>query len=135
LSEKLKQGAKYDDGKLRYDLIPIIPLALLAHVYTLGAIKYSDRNWEMGIDIKRIHAAMMRHYFAYKGGERLDQEDGQHHLSSMIWGAMTLIEYEYTHPELFEKDEEPKPYASEEFSKLMDEYFQKTIEAKRKKNA
>ena len=42
-------GTKNDGGKLRYDLIPPRALEALAYVYTIGAAKYSDRNWEKGI--------------------------------------------------------------------------------------
>jgi hypothetical protein len=31
---------------------------------------------------------------------RNDPEDGQHHLASVAWCAMALIELEETHPEL-----------------------------------
>jgi len=94
------EGRKNDSGKLRYDLIPSGPLAKLAEVYTIGAKKYDDRNWEKGIKWGRIFGAMMRHAWAYWCGESLDPVDGQHHLASVAWCAFALIEYERTHPEL-----------------------------------
>lgn len=94
------QGRKDDTGKLRYDLIPPNPLAELARVYTIGANKYDDRNWEKGIKWGRIFGAMMRHAWAYWRGERDDPKDGQHHLASVAWCAFALMEYEKTHPEM-----------------------------------
>lgn len=96
----MSEGRKDDTGKLRYDLIPAEPLAKVAHVYTMGAAKYDDRNWEKGLKWGRVFAAMMRHLWAWWKGESIDKEGGQHHLASVAWGALALMEYERTHPEL-----------------------------------
>jgi hypothetical protein len=61
----MTEGRKYDDDKLRFDMIPMRPLLAVVHVFTLGAKKY-----------------------------------GQHHLASVAWCAMALIELEETHSEL-----------------------------------
>jgi len=93
-------GYKRDEGKLRYDLIPPIPLAALAHVYTMGAGKYTDHNWRKGMAWSRVIGAMMRHIEAFRQGVSIDPKDGQHVLGSVAWCALALIEYERTHPEL-----------------------------------
>jgi len=100
-----KGGVKYDQNKLRYDLIPVGPLAKLAEVYTIGARKYTDRNWQKGILFSRLYAALQRHANAYWGGEQNDTEDGQHHLASVVWCAFAIMEFENTHLEL---DDRPK---------------------------
>ncbi len=97
---KPKVGRKYDTNKLRYDLIPVIPWGEVASVYTMGAKKYTDRNWEHGITWSRIYGALQRHANAYWGGETHCSIDKQHHLSSVVWCALTLMEFERTHPEL-----------------------------------
>jgi len=89
-------GRKDDGGKLRYDLIPARPLGELARVYTIGAKKYADRNWEKGLQWGRVFAAMMRHAWAWWSGQTYDPLDGQHHLASVAWCALALIEYEET---------------------------------------
>jgi hypothetical protein len=93
-------GYKRDQGKLRYDLIPPEPLAALAHVYTMGARKYTDHNWRKGMAWSRVIGAMMRHVEAFRKGISLDPVDGQHVLASVAWCALALMEYERTHPEL-----------------------------------
>lgn len=93
-------GRKDDDGKLRYDLIPVAPLREVAKVYTMGAKKYEDRNWEKGLKWGRVYAALQRHAQAWWGGETNCPKDGQHHLSSVVWAAFALMEFERTHPEL-----------------------------------
>jgi hypothetical protein len=95
----LSEGTKYDKGKLRFDLIPVRPLAKLAWVFTMGAKKYADRNWEKGILFGRLFRAMMSHAWKWWAGERYDTEDGQHHLSSVAWTAMVLMELEETKPD------------------------------------
>lgn len=92
---KIEAGRKDDGGKLRFDLIPVYPLERLAEVYTIGAKKYADRNWEKGMSWGRIFAAMCRHAFKWWGGEIYDPVDGQHHLSSVAWCAFALMEYEH----------------------------------------
>lgn len=94
------EARKDDKEKLRYDLIPTQPLQEVARVFTIGARKYDDRNWEKGLSWGRLYAALQRHANAWWSGERHDQVDGQHHLASVAWCALALIEYERTHPEL-----------------------------------
>lgn len=94
VTQAISEGRKDDTGKLRYDLIPPEALEELARVYTIGAKKYSDRNWEKGMSWGRVFAAMMRHSWAWLRGETNDPVDGQHHLSSVAWCAFTLLTYE-----------------------------------------
>ena len=88
------KGIKNDEGKLRFDLIPVYPLEELARVYTLGAGKYDDHNWRKGFKWGRIFAAMCRHAWAWWRCERNDAQDGQLHLASVAWCAFTLMEFE-----------------------------------------
>jgi len=90
----MSEGKKNDEGKLRYDLIPPAPLEALAAVYTLGAKKYGAHNWRKGLAWSRVYAALMRHLQAWWQGETHAADDGQHHLASVLWCAMTLMEYE-----------------------------------------
>lgn len=86
-------GAKNDEDKLRYDLIPVGPLEELARVYTIGANKYADNNWRKGFRWGRLFAALCRHAFAWWRGESFDP-DGQHHMASVAWIAFSLMEFE-----------------------------------------
>jgi len=99
------EGIKYDAGKNRYDLIPAYPLEELAKVYTIGAGKYGDRNWELGMLWGRVFRAILSHLWKWWRGETYDSQDGQHHLASVAWGALCLMEYEKTHPDL---DDRPR---------------------------
>ena len=90
----MTEGRKDDEDKLRYDLIPPEALAGLAAVFTMGAKKYDDRNWEKGIAYGRLYAALLRHLEAWRRGEDRDTENGQHHLDSVVWNAAALRAYE-----------------------------------------
>lgn len=72
---------KHDGGKLRYDLLPPEALEEITKVMTLGARKYSDRNWEKGLSWGRVYAACMRHLWAWWRGEDKDPETGLSHLA------------------------------------------------------
>jgi hypothetical protein len=73
-------GAKFDAGKLRYDLYPVEALEGTTKILTLGAQKYADRNWEAGMRYGRVYASLMRHLTAWWGGEDLDPETHESHL-------------------------------------------------------
>lgn len=90
----MSEGRKDDGGKLRYDLIPADALDELARVYTIGANKYADRNWERGMKWGRIFGALMRHSWAFWRGERSDPTDGQHHMASVAWCALALLAFD-----------------------------------------
>jgi hypothetical protein len=91
-------------------LLPWRPLTALAHVYSIGARKYSPRGWERGMEWSRILDPAMRHLGKWLAGERYDKVDGQHHLASVVWAMFALMEYEETHPELDNiHDEELNP--------------------------
>lgn len=91
------QGVKYDNGKLRFDLIPADVEELLAAVYTFGARKYADDNWRLGMEWKKIYGAIRRHLNAFWQGQDLDEETGLPHLIAVAWGCFTLIHYMTTH--------------------------------------
>jgi hypothetical protein len=89
-----KTGAiKADGGKPRTDLLPVGPLMDTAAVFAFGAKKYSDRNWELGFDWSRPYAALLRHLFAWWGGQDLDRETGLPHLAHAACCLMMLQEY------------------------------------------
>jgi len=103
------QGVKYDKDKLRWDLLPTEALEELVKVYTMGAKKYEDRNWEKGIKYTRIFAAIMRHAWGWFKGEDKDLESGLHPLAHAAWGCLALIHYSK-----YNKDMDNRPKYNEE---------------------
>ena len=82
------------EGKGRYDLIPFQGLARLARHYEAGAKKYSDRNWEKGMDISRYTDAAMRHLIKYIAG--WNDED---HLAAVAWNVFSIMHHEQKLPQ------------------------------------
>ena len=100
-------GAKYDGEKTRWELLPYDAIEEVARVYTMGAHKYADRNWEKGIAYSRILGALQRHLTAWYQGERYDPENGQPHLASVVWNGLALLAYELRGMNAGEFDDRP----------------------------
>jgi hypothetical protein len=75
-SVNFDKGIKYDEGKLRIDLIPPEVIEALAMVFSYGAKKYEERNWEKGMGVSRLWAATQRHLWSWWGGKNKDEESG-----------------------------------------------------------
>lgn len=78
------------NGRPRYDLIPVEALLGWARWMAQGAEKYSDRNWEKGMPISRYEASAYRHLAEYMLGDR--QED---HLSAILFNIGAIMHHEY----------------------------------------
>lgn len=84
----------------RFDLIPWNQMWKVAELYGRGTYKYQDRNWERGYAWSLSWQALMRHSAQFWMGKSIDSENRSHHLSSVIFHALALMEFEETHPEL-----------------------------------
>jgi hypothetical protein len=82
-------------GKGRFDLITPQMMFRLARHYEAGALKYSDRNWEKGMEISNYVDAALRHIEKYKDG--WDDED---HLAAAIWNLAAIMHHEAKYPHL-----------------------------------
>lgn len=88
-----EQGRKFDGGKLRYDLVPVLAFEDQVKGLTYGTIKYDDNNWiKVPEGRKRYMAATFRHIQAYRKGELYDKESGCHHLSCAINNLSFIVE-------------------------------------------
>lgn len=88
---------RHNSGKLRYDLIPPEFLSALAKLMTDNLGKYPERNWERGMDWQKCFASLMRHAWAWEGGEDLDHDPvtGDHfHILMAAWNCMALYVYQ-----------------------------------------
>ena len=100
--EKLKEGTKFDENKLRHDLIPPFAYLELIKVYTFGVKKYDDWNWAKGIKYSRIIGALLRHTFYWLAGEKIDPETGIHHMAHAAWNCLALVHYD-TFPQKYKE--------------------------------
>lgn len=89
---KLKEATKFDLGKPRMELLPTLPLAMIAEILTFGAEKYEVHNWRKGFDYSRLLGANMRHLTAFNDGEDLDPETGKSHMAHAGCCTLFLLE-------------------------------------------
>jgi len=78
-----------DTDKGRTDLISPFALTRLSKWYSLGAKKYTDRNWEKGMPFSRYTASMFRHVIAWMKGD--ESED---HLAAIAWNAFAIMHHQ-----------------------------------------
>ena len=90
--KKMKEGKKYDTGKLRWDLLPVECVEEVVKILTFGAEKYAPNNWQLVDNAnERYYAALMRHIIAWRKGELLDPESGLSHLSHAACNVVFLM--------------------------------------------
>lgn len=93
--QTLGSGPKYDEGKLRYSLVPPSAVKAIAQVLTFGAKKYAPNSWQL-VDRapERYLDALMRHLEAYRSGELYDPESSLPHLSHVLCNAAFLLHFQ-----------------------------------------
>lgn len=88
-----QMGLKNDhkDNKTRWELMPLDCLEDIARVYTEGAKKYGDNNWQnLENGYERYKGALLRHLYAAES-ETFDEETGCRHLAQVAWNAIALL--------------------------------------------
>jgi len=88
-----RKGAKHDDGKLRWDLLPLDAVEEVVKRFTHGVKEYAPENWKALPDAgDRYLAALLRHLKEYQVGERLDPDaPGLTHIGAVAWNALILV--------------------------------------------
>lgn len=103
-------GKRYNNGKIRYDLVPTYSQKQYAKVLTMGAEKYGDRNWEKGLPwMKGCVASLERHLEAFKSGEDYDEESKLLHMAHVMTNASFIVEFYKTHPEFDDRPQHRLP--------------------------
>lgn len=96
--EALRSGAgggkKHDQDKPMMALLTPEFLEETAKVLTFGAAKYEKYNWAKGMSWSRPFGALMRHAWAWWGGEDKDPETGLSHLAHCACNLLFLLHYE-----------------------------------------
>jgi hypothetical protein len=89
--EVFNTGSQRDsrEGKGRLDLLPPLAILRVAKVYEQGAVKYGDRNWELGQPQDRFMDSALRHLFQWQAGKR--DED---HLAHAAFNILAMIHFD-----------------------------------------
>lgn len=102
--EEKKQGLRFNEGKIRYDLLEPFAINELAKVFTAGAEKYAPNNWkETGMSWSKMVASLKRHLNAFERGEDFD-ETSCLHMAHVAWNAMALVSYYKIAPQFDDRD-------------------------------
>lgn len=122
------EGRKDDSEKVRADLYSGSAYLATCRGLTYGAKKYAAWNWAKGILYARVYAALLRHLFAWWGGEEKDPESGLSHLDHAGCCLMFLQHY-HEHPERY-KGFDDRPHVATapsmkhvEAKRMIDEFW------------
>lgn len=95
----IDKGLRFNEGKTRVDLLPEFATRQMAEVFTFGATKYAERNWERGMKWSKVIASLKRHTMAVERGEDYDKETGLLHAAHIMANASFLTEYYKIYPQ------------------------------------
>lgn len=100
-------GLRANEGKPRYDLVHPDALGGMVDVLTVGAKKYAERNWELGMPWSKVLASLKRHLAKIESGEDYDEETGLLHADHLQCNAHFLSAYYSIYPQ---GDDRPHKY-------------------------
>lgn len=92
-SRRMEKAKRYNEGKLRWALVDFKALEELVRVLEMGAEKYGDDNWKLGLPYTQVCESAMRHLLAFLSGENTDKESGRSHLAHVMANMMFLQSY------------------------------------------
>ena len=99
-------GARYNDGKVPMELVPMEALEDIARVFGYGARKYASWNWAKGMKHSVPYACAMRHLAAWQRGEELDPESGLPHLAHVGCNILMLLHFARYCPDMDDRPRE-----------------------------
>jgi hypothetical protein len=109
MADKQQSGLRFNQGKLRYDLLHPVSQEGIVKVLTKGSIKYAERNWEKGMSWTSVLASLKRHLASFEAGEDYDPETGELHVDHMQCNAHFLSAYYKIAPKFDDRVHTKKP--------------------------
>lgn len=88
------RAKRYNNGKLRVELVPPEAIEAMAEAIGYGADKYEENDWLKGDKYSTTYASLQRHLLSWYKGIDIDEESGLSHLSHAITNLAFLITYE-----------------------------------------
>ena len=88
------KALRFNENKLRYDLLEPFAIQELVKVFSEGSKKYEDNNWlNGGMAYSKMLASLKRHIATFELGEDFDKETGCHHMAHAAWTALGIVSY------------------------------------------
>ena len=103
-------GLRFNEGKIRMDLLRPEGTDGIAKILTLGSKKYAPRNWEKGMPWTSVIASLKRHLALFEKGIDFDEESQQLHIDHIACNVHFLQAYYKIAPQW---DDRPHSYLSE----------------------
>ena len=94
-------GVKFDQEKVKMQLLDPTFLEEVAKVFTFGAEKYGENNYKKGLHVSRCLGALDRHLKSFKVLEDNDPETGLSHLAHAAC-CLQMIYYNYKNKQEFD---------------------------------
>lgn len=88
-----EEALRFNEGKIRMDLLEPFAMEQIGKVFTMGATKYAPRNWEKGMAWSKVISSLKRHLLAIEKGEDYDKESELLHAAHVSWNALALLSY------------------------------------------
>lgn len=85
-----ERADRFNTGKLKWSLVDFTALGPMVEVLEYGAAKYEAHQWKKGLPVTETCDSLMRHLFAFMGGENNDPESGKPHVGHILCNAMFL---------------------------------------------
>jgi len=85
------KGTKFDTDKTMYHLIPPECLEAIAEVFTHGANKYGEGDWQKGLSSERLYSSLMRHVQESRKGVTIDPESKLRHMAHAATNAIMML--------------------------------------------
>lgn len=104
---KKHEGLRFNQGKLRFDLVNPYAHEQMVKILTKGSQKYEERNWEKGMAWSNVIASLKRHLHCIEKGEDYDIESGELHAAHLACNAHFLTAYYKLYPQ---GDDRPHTY-------------------------
>ena len=93
LPKEVPQALKFDEEKIRWDLLPWDGLEEIVKVLMFGATKYGEYNWTKGMAWQRLGRAAIGHIIDWLRGRNVDNETGISHLAHAGCCILFLLAY------------------------------------------
>ncbi len=98
-SKEKGSGARFNDSKPKFSLLPLCTLEDEIRVWEYGERKYAAYNWTKGMKWSIPFECALRHLEAWQAGIELDEESGLPHLAHAMCNLRMLTLYSKTYPE------------------------------------
>jgi hypothetical protein len=116
-SQERGTGARFNDGKVALDLVPLSALEDCARVFDYGRRKYAAWNWAKGMGWSDPYGCLLRHMAAWFNGENNDPESGLPHLGHAMCNLVMLATFARTY---HEGDDRPVQWLNADPAKALD---------------